>query len=209
MGASFDIVQTRAALASNGLASTLDPLYRRSGLNAQFDSRTSPGYSRRGGLYRVEWTDFSQSNGTAHGFRRIDAEVQQLVPLMRENWVLAFRALASTTDSGRGQDVPYFLMPDLGGTSMLRGYSAWRFRDRHRMLLTGEYRWTAGPLVDMAVFVDAGKVAARRADLDFRHLAVSHGVGIRFHTPSSTVMRLEVARSREGTSLIASFSPSF
>ena len=44
---------------------------------------------------------------------------------------------------------------------MLRGYPSWRFRDRNRLLLTGEYRWTAGQFVDMALFVDAGKVAAR------------------------------------------------
>ena len=54
-------------------------------------------------------------------------------------------------------------MPELGGSHTLRGYSSWRFRDRNRLLLTGEYRWTAGPFVDMALFVDAGKVAARRS----------------------------------------------
>ena len=100
-------------------------------------------------------------------------------------------------------------LPDLGGTEALRGFSAFRFRDRHRMLLTGEYRWTAGPLVDMAVFVDAGKVASRRADLDFDDLQISKGIGLRIHTPAATVTRIEVARSKEGTSLIFAFSPSF
>jgi outer membrane protein assembly factor BamA len=100
-------------------------------------------------------------------------------------------------------------MPDLGGSRELRGFSAWRFRDQNRLLLTGEYRWTAGPLVDMALFVDAGKVAADRADLNLKNLTISKGIGVRFHTPSSTVTRIEVARSHEGTSLIFAFSPSF
>jgi len=80
--------------------------------------------------------------------------------------VIALRALASTTETDAGQTVPYFLMPSLGGSSELRGYPTWRFRDRNRILFTGEYRWTAGQFVDMAVFFDAGKVAARRTDLD-------------------------------------------
>ena len=67
-------------------------------------------------------------------------------------------------------------MPDLGGSHTLRGYPTWRFRDRNRLLLTGEYRWTAGPFVDMALFLDAGKVAPRvagprsaRPEEDLRH----------------------------------------
>ena len=93
--------------------------------------------------------------------------MQQFVPILRENWVIALRALASTTSTAPGQDVPFYLLPDLGGSHTLRGYPAWRFRDRNRLLLTGEYRWTAGPFVDMALFLDAGKVAPRLADLDF------------------------------------------
>ena len=100
-------------------------------------------------------------------------------------------------------------MPDLGGSSRLRGYPSWRFRDRNRLLLSGEYRWTAGQFIDMAIFLDAGKVAARRADLDLADLKTSYGLGVRFHTPAATVMRVEVARTVEGTSLVWAFGPSF
>ena len=87
----------------------------------------------------------------SHDFRRIDAEVKQFIPLLRENWVIALRALASSTDTADGNEVPLVLLPALGGGDSLRGYPAWRFRDRNRLLLTGEYRWTAGPFVDMAL----------------------------------------------------------
>ncbi|MEQ1757691.1 MAG: BamA/TamA family outer membrane protein [Vicinamibacterales bacterium] len=209
-GGALDVISAEARTGQGIPEPTLlDPTYRRTTVNAQFDSRTSPDYTRRGSLARIEWADYNQTSAGTHSFRRVDAEVQQFVPLMRENWVLAFRGLVSTTDADAGQDVPYFLMPELGGSRLLRGYSSWRFRDRNRMLISGEYRWTAGPLVDMAVFVDAGKVTARRADLNFKNLEVSRGIGVRIHTPSATVTRLEVARSHEGTSLILSFSPSF
>jgi ATP:ADP antiporter, AAA family len=192
-----------------GAAPVVDPTYRRSRVFAEFDSRTSPDYSRRGGLYRLDWSDYRQMNAGSHSFRRIDAEVQQFVPLMRENWVIALRALASTTDSDAGHDVPYFLMPSLGGSHAMRGYSAWRFRDRNRVLFTGEYRWTAGPFVDMAAFFEAGKVTSRRAELNFKDLRTAHGLGLTLHTPNATMARIELARSSEGTSLRISFSPSF
>jgi outer membrane protein assembly factor BamA len=158
---------------------------------------------------RVEVSDYSQASASGQSFRRLDAEVQQFVPFLRENWVLAFRALASTTDATDGNQVPYFLMPELGGSRNLRGFSAMRFRDRNRMLLTGEYRWSAGPLVDMALFVDAGKVAATVSDLNFDKLQVAHGIGFRVHTPAATVTRIELARSSEGMRLVFSFAPSF
>ena len=131
------------------------------------------------------------------------------MPLLRANWVLAFRALASYTEPRGGQTVPYFLLPDLGGTRTLRGYPSWRFRDRHRILLTGEYRWTAGQFLDMALFVDAGKVAARRSDLNLDGLQTGYGIGVRLHTPAATALRIEVARSVEGTRLVFAFGPSF
>jgi AAA family ATP:ADP antiporter len=195
--------------SADSTVETLNPTYRRTRAFAEFDSRTSPDYSRRGGLYRLEWSDYHQINAGRQGFRRLDAEVQQLVPLLRENWVIALRAMASSTVSPSGEDVPYFLMPTLGGSRALRGYPSWRFRDRNRILFTGEYRWTAGPFLDMAAFFDAGKVTASTGDLNLRGLRTSHGLGLSVHTERTTIVRIEVARSSEGTTLILSFSPSF
>ena len=56
--------------------------------------------------------------------------------------------------------------------------------------------------LDMALFVDAGTVAADHRDLDLSGLATSVGLGARIHTARSTFMRIEVARSREGIRLI-------
>jgi len=190
-------------------ASGLNPTYRRSRVFAEIDWRQSPDFTHRGGFYRVDWSDYHQTSAGPFSFRRLDAEVDQFIPILRENWVIALRAQASTTDTGAGESVPYFLMPDLGGTHTLRGYPSWRFRDRNRLLFTAEYRWTAGPFVDMAMFVDAGKVAGRPRDLDLRDLKKSYGFGISLHTPSTTLARIEFARSREGSGVSLSFSPSF
>jgi hypothetical protein len=185
-----------------------NPNYRRSHAFAEFDWRSSPGYTRSGGQYRIDWSDYRASAGQS-SFRRVDAEVKQFIPLMRENWVIAFRALASSTETTDGNEVPLVLLPALGGGDSLRGYPAWRFRDRNRLLLTGEYRWTAGPFVDMALFMDAGKVAARFEDLGLKDMQTSYGIGMTLHTLRATLTRVELARTREGMGVSFSFGANF
>jgi hypothetical protein len=61
----------------------------------------------------------------------------------------------------------------------------------------------------MAVFAGAGKVAAQVRDLNFHDLHRDAGFGIRFHGPTFTALRLEVARSVEGWHFTAAHSISF
>lgn len=161
------------------------------------DWRESPGYTRRGGLYAVALNDFRDAD-QRFGFRRLDAEIQQSVPLLNEHWVLAFRGLVQTTDVEDGQVVPYHLLPTLGGARRHRGYSDFQFQDRHVMLLSGEYRWLPSRVLDMALFVDVGKVAHERRDLDLDDLKTAYGIGFRFHGPTFTPLRVDVAQGNEG-----------
>jgi AAA family ATP:ADP antiporter len=191
-------------------ATGVSPTYRVSRLFAEFDWRSSPSYTRHGGFYRVDWADYHDATSGGHAsFRRLDAEAAQFIPILRENWVIALRAAASTTETAAGNQVPYYLLPDLGGSHTLRGYPTWRFRDRNRLALTGEFRWTAGPFVDMALFADAGKVAATFEDLGLQDMKHSFGIGMTLHTLDRTLTRIELVRSREGTSVSFSFGPSF
>src|SRR5215510_5519407 len=204
LGSGLEAMQFDTKLAD----AALNPEYRRTQLFAEIDSRTSPGYTRRGGLYRVEWSDYRATTGGS-SFQRTDSEVQQFVPLLRENWVIALRALTSITHSASAGDMPYFLMPDLGGSDTLRGYPSWRFRDRNRLLLSGEYRWTAGPFADMAIFLDAGQVAPRATAFAISQFKKTYGIGLTLHTMTTSVTRIDLARTPEGNSVVFSFSPRF
>ena len=183
-----------------------DPDYVHSFAPAAIDSRTGPGYSRSGSLLQATLHDYRQRNDGNFSFQRVDGMIQQLIPILHGNWVLDLSVRASTTSADGDETVPFFLMPELGGGSDLRGFGNYRFRDRHSILFTAEYRWYVQEFVDMAVFYDAGKVTSRRSDLDFDGLKSDIGVGIRFHTPSATALRLEVARGNEGLRLIFAFS---
>ena len=69
-----------------------------------------------------------------------------------------------------GARVPFYLMPALGGHDSLRGFRDYRFRGPHAILTQTEYRFEIWSAFDTALFYDAGKVALRREDLNFKNL---------------------------------------
>ena len=190
-----------------GLESSPD--YLHSNAIIAIDWRESPGYTRSGGYYAVTLNRYDDRSDGRFTFNQVDADVRQFIPVLNEHWVIALRGLVSITDTKAGQEVPHFMLPRLGGSTTMRAYPDGRFRDRHAMLLSAEYRWIPGRVLDMALFVDAGKVAAERADLDFEDLRTSYGIGARFHAPAATVVRLEAAHGLEGYRLHFTFGKSF
>jgi len=171
--------------------------YLNSTASATFDWRRPLGYSGRGGLLRAQFDDFRELDDDLYSFQMLEGEVVQLIPILRANWVIALRGLATITDLEDSGTVPYFLLPPIGGGSTVRGYPDFRFRDRNRLVMNAELRWTPARFIDMAVFYDTGKVAARRRDLDFEGLKESYGIGLRLIGLAGYAFRIEAAHSRE------------
>ena len=168
-----------------------------------FDWRTSPGYSRRGGFYGVTLHDYTDHD-QQFGFRQVDYEAIQHFPILREAWVISLRGYAQTSFTKDDQQIPFFLLPYVGSGSTMRGFTSHRFRDQNRIVAQAEWRIMVNRFIDTAVFYDAGKVTARRADLDFTGLTTDYGFGVRLHGPFDTPLRIDVARSSEGTRLVMS-----
>jgi hypothetical protein len=206
-GSSFPSVETKFTPATlPGLGTRTTYLHTQGTVG--FDWRTSPGYSRRGGFYGVTLHDYADKDDR-FGFRRVDYEAIQHFPILREAWVISLRAIARTDYEKAGQQTPFFLLPYLGSGHSLRGFISHRFRDQNSLLLQAEWRIMANRFMDTAVFYDAGKVTARRQDLDFDDLKSDYGFGVRLHGPFATPLRIEVARSSEGTRLVVSTTPIF
>ena len=185
-----------------------DVTYIHSQATMGFDWRPFPGYARRGGYYAVTAHDYTDTSSD-FGFNRIDYEAIQHFPILREAWAITLRGLVQTAFHKGGQEIPFFMLPSLGGGSTLRGFSSWRFRDRNSLLLQAEWRVMANRFFDTAFFYDTGKVAARPSDLDFNGLQHDYGVGFRFHSLDATVLRVDVARSDEGTRFVFAASRVF
>ena len=178
-----------------------DPTYVHSQGTFGFDWRPSPGYARRGGSYTITFHDYNDPD-KAFGFQLVDYEAIQHIPILREAWVISLRGLASTAVDKGGQQIPFFMLPSLGGGSNLRGYDSWRYRDKNSVLVQAEWRIMVNRFVDMVFFYDTGKVVARRSELSLDDLKHDYGFGMRFHGPLSTPFRVEVAKSPEKLALI-------
>ena len=176
---------------------------------AGIDSRVSPGYARRGGFYGVTAHRFVDTDDT-YSFTKIQYEALHHIPVLRDAWVLSLRARVETTHTGEDEQIPFFMLPALGGGSTLRGFASWRFRDRNSVMWQAEWRVLANRFLDMAVFVDAGKVTAHASDLNnFHDMKKDYGLGFRLHTPVATPLRIELAKSNEGLALVFSSQASF
>ena len=185
-----------------------DPAFLRTEGTAAIDWRPAAGYARKGGYYGVTLANYADRENV-YGFRRMDGEIIQHLPILRENWVLSVRGRVQSV-LGDDDLVPYFLLPQLGSGRTLRGYETGRFRDRHSLLTSAEFRWIPNRTgLDMAFFYDAGKVTARRQDLDFNSLKSDWGIGARFHGTTTTVLRIEAARGTDGWRLVVATGNAF
>lgn len=173
------------------------------------DTRPSPSYADHGSLLRAQWWRFDETAGKPFSFDQTEFEAVQLIPIVRRYFVFALRGLATFTDPREGDTVPFMLAPHVGSGSTLRGFNNRRFQDRHRVVLTGEYRWQPSRYLDMAIFYDAGQVQAEKDQFRWRAFETAWGIGARFHTPVANVLRLEMAHSREGWVLVAGASQPF
>jgi hypothetical protein len=186
----------------------VDPTFLHASSAVGFDWRPAADYARSGGLYEVSHHHYDDQDDV-YSFNRVDLELVQHFPILRETWVISLHG-AMQTVVGDTDQVPYFLLPSLGSGSTLRAYSSWRFRDRHAVLTTAEFRWIPSRLaLDMAFFYDAGTVAAEVDRLALDDFVSNYGIGIRFHGPVSTPLRIEFARGREGFNVVFGASAAF
>jgi hypothetical protein len=184
------------------------PTYLQPHATVAFDWRPAAGYARKGGYYGATMRSFVDQDGP-YSFREVDYDAIQHIPILRDAWVLSLRGRVQTTYTRDDEVVPFFMLPALGSGSTLRGYSSWRFRDRNSLLLTAEWRVLVNSFIDTALFYDAGKVEARRADLNLEGLKGNYGIGFRIHGPFVTPVRIELARSNEGIAIVFGASAAF
>jgi hypothetical protein len=194
-GSDPPVTRRFAAESLEGLDARLSWL--QTGVSASLDYREAPGYTQSGGLYEVRLDHYADSDGR-FGFSRTRIDLRQFIPIFHANWIVALQGRADLTHTAGNSEIPFFMLPYIGGGSTLRGFAEYRFADRNTLLLRGELRWTPVSVVDMAVFLDQGTVADRWRGLSLGRLRRGVGYGVRFHGAGVTIARFEVAHSGEG-----------
>lgn len=172
------------------------------------------------GAYQVALEAVRDHDTGRHDFHRWETEVQQRMPGFKPGQRLTLHGFLASTSANA--DVPFYMLytlggsgglksfrPDLLGTdgtrASLRGFRNYRFRDRNLVLMQAEYRIPVHRYVHTTVFVDAGQVAPRTAEL-FSDLRTSTGFSLSYVRKGKTVGRMDVGfGGGEGVHLFWSF----
>lgn len=100
--------------------------------------------------------------------------------------------------TGSEFDVPFAMLPLLGGPLSLRGYAPQRFRDRVAMFGTVEYTWDLSYYVAAALFADVGRVYHSLDDLTYKNMRAGFGLSLRFFGENSFWLDASLATSVDG-----------
>jgi hypothetical protein len=143
------------------------------------------------------------------GYWRYGGELQRFLRVGRGPRVIAVRAHVEGV-TGERDEVPFFELPSLGGSRLLRGYATERFRDRIAALASLDYQWDLSQLFSVRLFTDVGRVYASADDLDLGGLRVGYGIGLDAHSRNSFALRTSLASSIDGGVFVSlSFEPVF
>ena len=171
------------------------PTFMPTQVSMTIDARNFREHPTSGVLLRAAAAHYEDRDTGAFTHRRYEGEAAGFVPMFGERVVLALHGMAVTTPLEDG-NVPFYLLPSLGGANSLRSFADYRFHDRSMLMANAELRLAMMTHVDLAFFVDAGNVAPRIQDLDLDKK--SFGGGLRFHTRRQTFARIDVANGAEG-----------
>jgi Omp85 superfamily domain len=171
------------------------------------DTRNQKGHPTRGSMYRGALTNYWDKTGGLFTFHTWEAEGLHYVPLADERVVLAFHGWTVFNNPSNEHEVPFYLLPTMGGNRTNRAFHNFEFHDNSLLVLQAESRFAVWSHVDAALFVDAGNVARDYGDLDLGQR--SYGAGLRLHSVKSTFARLDFADGDQGWKAVFSTSEPF
>lgn len=159
-----------------------------------WDSRRGLFWPEGGSLMRADATFYSPSYGADFAATLVRLDLRHYQPLWHRH-VLAMRLVAS---SGSGE-LPFQLMPALGGAMLFRGWFLGRLRDRVLLASELEYRVPLSMRWSVVGFGSLGRVAPSLGALSLRELRGAGGLGLRFavRAESRANFRLDAAYGDE------------
>ena len=179
--------------------------YGFSALFADLDNLLDPKRGFRGRAH-FHWVD--SRNADNFHFYEYGLVAEGYLPLGTTR-TLATRLWGDFRQERAAGQIPFYLLPHLGGARSMRGFREFRFHDANALLVNVEYRHRLWRLMDFVLFVDQGQVAPEPGDFSFERFRTGYGAGMRVKSPRGVALRFDVGRSNEGTRFYLTFSPEF
>jgi len=153
------------------------------------------------GLYVEGWAEFSAKGFVSDTrYERWGASLVHHLPIVRPGRFVHVTRARYSAINGDG-DFPFWELPSLGGSDDLRGFGAGRFTGDQYLIFSVEERVrfheliiANNPLIlELAPFLDLGRVFGKNDPLDLRNWQLVPGIGSRLLIPdSSIVARLDI-----------------
>lgn len=178
-------------------------------LTARYDTRDKQLISTRGTYVNLslELNQNLQHSGP-NRWVRTTVDARHLFPHYDDQLVFVTRFLVDTVN-GHTQNIPFYERPTLGGETTLRGFGQSRFIDDTALLINFEERIPVKQvkafdyLIDLEVapFLDIGRVMSGFSTRDVKDLQVNPGTGLRILARPNVAGRLDIAYGRDGVNL--------
>ncbi len=190
------------AIPTNEVDSTFSGL----GLHAQWDTRDSQFFPRKGSLADADVSFHSPAVGDNFSYQVYTLSYNHYISLVA-NQVLALRGMAQF-ESG---DVPFYALSKFGRGSDLRGYTVGRFQDDQMFAIQGEYRLEFTERIGAVAFAGVGGVMPSLNAIAFDDLLPSGGVGFRYVLAEKNhiALRVDAAWGREGSQFYLTVGEAF
>ena len=190
-----------------GLMSTADFTHMSAG--AWLELRDEPSNPHRGISLGVAVSRFDDHDGSLYQFNRVVVDARQYIPLGSNRQVIALRQVAFLDSPDAGSVVPFYMQPNFGGSTFLRGYGSTRFRDNKLLAIGAEYRLSVHKHIQLAAIYEAGEVSPDMHGFNINRIKHDYGGGIRLKTPKRVILRVDVLHSSEMTRVDVKLGPSF
>jgi hypothetical protein len=150
-----------------------------------YDSRDYRLNATKGWLFQVDAGLYQ--NDQFSSFSTYNIELANYIDLSSAPGLIAWQVQAHFTDG----DMPWNLLPTLGGSNAMRGYIKGRYRDEQMMMGQVEYRLPIFHRYGMVFWGAAGSVAPKINQLT-DELLTSYGTGFRFRVKDNINLRFDI-----------------
>ncbi|GIU19887.1 MULTISPECIES: BamA/TamA family outer membrane protein [unclassified Shewanella] len=156
-----------------------------------YDSRDYRLNATKGWLFQIDAGLYQ--NDEYSSFSTYDLELANYIDLSSTSLLSSAPGLIAWQVQGHftDGDVPWNMLPDLGGSGAMRGYIKGRYRDKQMMMGQVEYRLPIFQRYGMVFWGGVGSVADKMSDLN-EELLTSYGTGFRFKIKDNINLRLDI-----------------
>jgi len=145
------------------------------GFKLTWDSRDNIFYPSKGGYHQVSAVYYQKTFGSDFIFNNYTVDLRRYLSAS-EDHIFAFQVYTSFVHG----NTPFYKLPALGGSSLMRGYYEGRYRDKYYFTTQVEYRTELFKRMGLVGFAGIGEVANSLSGYKLSGLKYSFGIGLRY-----------------------------